>query len=87
MNKIWRKGFILSLSMILIASLSACGGTLSDTKADASKSSEAAVETSTAPKMSEDMKYKDVMNIAVSQEGATYDVHKTTTLIARQLFS
>lgn len=31
--------------------------------------------------------FKEVMNIAVAQEGANYDVHKTTTLIARQIFS
>lgn len=31
--------------------------------------------------------YKDVINVAVAQEAPTYDVHKTTSLIARQLFA
>lgn len=43
-------------------------------------------DTSTEAPM-EDVKFKDTINIAVSQEGATYDVHKTTTLTARQVFS
>lgn len=81
----------MALGLVMALSISACGKSDSTATTAAATSSAANTSASSAAAEgdlpSKDTKFKDVMNIAVAQEGATYDVHKTTTLVARQVFA
>lgn len=84
----FKKGILLSLGMIMATGLTACSSTTPTTASGDAATDVASSAISSAEALpNADTKFKEIMNIAVSQEGATYDVHKTTTLIARQLFS
>lgn len=84
----FKKGILLSLGMIMATGLTACSSTTPTTASgDAATDVASSAIPSAEALPNADTKFKEIMNIAVSQEGATYDVHKTTTLIARQLFS
>lgn len=88
MKNYFKKSLMIVLALMMVLSLSACGGT--DTSSSTtSESTETASETTEAETAvpSEDASFKEVLNIAVHQEAPTYDVHKTTSLVARQTFS
>lgn len=87
MKKITRRSFLQAVGMTGLAAgmmsvMSGCGGSSSSTVASGSTaaSSEAAADVDLS-------KIKDTIHMAVSQEASSYDVHKTTTLIARQVFA
>lgn len=84
-KKISRRSFLSATAAMGLAActaglLSACGGSASSAAASSAASSEAAGTVDPS-------RIKDTLNVAVAQEAASYDVHKTTTLIARQVFS
>ena len=87
MRKITRRSFLQAAGMAGLAAgrmsvMSGCGGGSASTAASGSTaaSSEAAADVDLS-------KIKDTIHMAVSQEASSYDVHKTTTLIARQVFA
>lgn len=85
-----KKSILVSLGMIMATGITACSSsapTSSTAKIDALSDAASSAAPSDEILPSAEAKFKETMNIAVAQEGATYDVHKTTTLIARQLFS
>lgn len=93
MKKWLKKSGLIALSVIAAAAVTACGKSAGTTSADTQAAGTTAAETTVQETVAEgdlpdaNTKFKEVLNIAVNQEGATYDVHKTTTLIARQIFA
>lgn len=89
MRKCLKRSVFMAMGVIMALSFSACGkSTTTDTSKDTTKSTEVNTDTSANSDVpAEGANFKEVLNIAVSQEGASYDVQKTTTLIARQIFS
>lgn len=87
MKKFFKKGLFIALGLVLVLNLTACGS--SDTEATSAETttSDASQTSSETATPSESASFKEVLNIAVHQEAPTYDVHKTTSLIARQVFS
>jgi len=68
------------------AVLSACGGSgSSTTTAAAGGSDTAAAETTAAAVADENATYKEELHIAVAQQAPSLDLHKNSTLIARQM--
>ncbi|MDF2473628.1 MAG: transporter peptide-binding protein [Anaerocolumna sp.] len=84
----WLTTILLSATMIL--GLTACNSKSEPTTGETTAESKAEYNlpsNETEAAAVDKANVKEIMNIAVSQEGANYDVHKTTTLVARQLFS
>lgn len=87
MKKITRRSFLQAVGMtglaaVMMSVMSGCGGSSSSTAASGSMaaSSEAVADVDLS-------KIKDTIHMAVSQEASSCDVHKTTPLIARQVFA
>lgn len=93
MRKWLKKNGVILLGVITAFAVTACSKSadISTAETKAAESASAGTESVESTKADSlpgaDTKFKEVLNIAVNQEGATYDVHKTTTLIARQIFS
>ena len=91
MKKISRRSFLRAAGMAGMAAgmmslMSGCGGDSSSGTA-ASVDSSASGAASAASGEVDLSKIKDTIHMATQQEAASYDVHKTTTLIARQVFA
>lgn len=91
MKKISRRSFLRAAGMAGMAAgmmglMSGCGGDGSSGTA-ASADSSASGAASAASGEVDLSKIKDTIHMATQQEAASYDVHKTTTLIARQVFA
>lgn len=88
-KKITRRSFLRAAGVAGLAAgamgvLSGCGGSDSASTAASAVSGGAS---SAASGPVDTTQIKDTLHFAVSQEAASYDVHKTTTLVARQIFS
>lgn len=88
MKKITRRSFLRAAGIAGLAAgtmsiLGSCGGDSASTAGSAAASSGSSGDAGPVDLS----KIKDTIHFAVAQEAASYDVHKTTTLVARQIFS
>lgn len=88
MKKITRRSFLQAAGIVGLAAgtmgfLSGCGSDSASAAASGSTGSAASATAGPADLSA----IKDTIHFAVAQEAASYDVHKTTTLVARQIFS
>lgn len=88
MKKITRRSFLRAAGIAGLAAgtmsiLGSCGGDSASTAGSAAASSGSSGDAGPV----DPSKIKDTIHFAVAQEAASYDVHKTTTLVARQIFS
>ena len=87
MKKFFKKSLVVLLGLMLMINLSACGNSDATGTTTETTSTETTETASESGVPSADAILKEVLNVAVAQEAPTYDVHKTTSLISRQIFS
>ena len=85
-------GKIVSVAMAvtLMAGMTACSkseGTATETKEKSTETQEYTPLETESENISTETKFKDTINIAVAQESATYDLPKTTSVVARQMLA
>lgn len=89
MRRMFRKVISIAMSVMLAASMAGCSKGADDASASGTTggTKEYVPLETESESLASDTKFKDTLNIAVSQESATYDLPMTTSAVARQMLA
>ena len=89
MRRMFGKVISIAMSVMLAASMAGCSKGADDASASGTTggTKEYVPLETESESLASDTKFKDTLNIAVSQESATYDLPMTTSAVARQMLA